>query len=134
MEYQSKHNVKFHDNLNNVVEHNNFVEIQTNTKNGFKVSLDSVIFVKAFDNYSIVYCKNEDELIRKTLRVTIKSIEEQFNTSNMFRSHRSYLVNLKSNPKVIKSSNKYFFNFDEFNELIPIARAKVHSLKEIYRI
>lgn len=71
-----------------------------------KVNYADVLYAEACDNYSIIYTKQTKYILSYTLKV----VEEKLNTFNFFRTHRSFLVNLKHiekvNPKEVLVNGK----------------------------
>jgi DNA-binding LytR/AlgR family response regulator len=61
-----------------------------------KVNYSDVLYAEACDNYSIIYTK----LTKYILSYTLKVVEEKLNLFNFYRTHRSFLVNLKHIEKV----------------------------------
>ena len=71
-----------------------------------KVNYSDVLYAEACDNYSIIYTKQTKYILSYTLKV----VEEKLNLFNFFRTHRSFLVNLKHiekvNPKEVLVNGK----------------------------
>jgi DNA-binding LytR/AlgR family response regulator len=55
-----------------------------------KINQDSILYLKAFDNYCYVYTASKSYLVPHTL----KYMAEQLNKNNFIKTHRSYWVNL----------------------------------------
>jgi succinate dehydrogenase hydrophobic anchor subunit/DNA-directed RNA polymerase subunit L len=77
-----------------------------------ELDLHSLIYLKADDNYVDFLIETEDKVISKTLRTTLKSMEDQLSNYPQFqRIHRSYVVNIQfvvsrnSNALKVKSEN-----------------------------
>ena len=67
------------------------------------VELDSIIAIKADDTYSIIYLDDHKKL---TISKTLKYFEEILSDNScFFRSHRSWIVNLKHLKSFNKSEN-----------------------------
>lgn len=71
-----------------------------------KVNYADVLYAEACDNYSIIYTKHTKYILSYTLKV----VEEKLSLFNFFRTHRSFLVNLKHiekvNPKEVLVNGK----------------------------
>lgn len=80
-----------------------------------KINQDSILYLKAFDNYCYVYTASKSYLVPHTL----KYMAEQLNKDNFIKTHRSYWVNvnhidsiginelvLKTEPIPISASQK----------------------------
>ena len=71
-----------------------------------KVNYADVLYAEACDNYSIIYTKQTKYILSYTLKV----VEEKLSLFHFFRTHRSFLVNLKHiekvNPKEVLINGK----------------------------
>lgn len=71
-----------------------------------KVNYADVLYAEACDNYTIIYTTQTKYILSYTLKV----VEEKLNLFNFFRTHRSFLVNLKHiekvNPKEVLVNGK----------------------------
>jgi DNA-binding LytR/AlgR family response regulator len=71
-----------------------------------KVNYADVLYAEACDNYSIIYTKQTKYILSYTLKV----VEEKLSLFQFFRTHRSFLVNLKHiekvNPKEVLVNGK----------------------------
>lgn len=56
-----------------------------------KINQDSILYLKAFDNYCYVYTTTNQYLVPHTL----KNTSEKLNPDNFVQTHRSYWVNIK---------------------------------------
>lgn len=91
------------------------------------VSYDDIIYFEADGVYTKVYLKNsKPRLISKTL----KYFEEQLEDKPIFyRTHRSYLINLKFMSEVVKKDGLHVVL--ENNKTIPVARDKKEEFLEL---
>lgn len=55
-----------------------------------KINENSILYLKAFDNYCYVYTSSKNYLVPHTL----KHMSEQLNKDNFIKTHRSYWVNV----------------------------------------
>lgn len=71
-----------------------------------KINYSDVLYAEACDNYSIIYTKQAKYVLSYTLKV----VEEKLSLFHFFRTHRSFLVNLKHiekvNPKEVLINGK----------------------------
>ncbi|MEZ4777844.1 MAG: LytTR family transcriptional regulator DNA-binding domain-containing protein [Flavobacteriaceae bacterium] len=65
-----------------------------------KINQDSILYLKAFDNYCYVITKNHKYLVPQTLKKT----SELLNPESFIKIHRSYFVNLRKIDSVSKNS------------------------------
>lgn len=100
------------------------VDISTQLKSDdFKLNLDNFLYAKADGNYTEVYSMEGEIPSRFIKRMTLSSLEKQLvQTPHIFRSHRSYLVNLKKVDTVKGNAQGYLISLIDSTEDIPVAR------------
>ncbi len=88
------------------------------------VELNDVIAIKADDTYTVVFLQNNKTItISKTLKYFENLLEDK---PCFFRSHRSWIINLKYVEKINKSKNTVLL----YNDLITnISRFKFHDFE-----
>ena len=64
-----------------------------NNKSVITLKADSIIFMKAADNYVEVYYYDQMEVHKKLIRTRLKQIEQKLSHVDLIRIHRSYIVN-----------------------------------------
>ncbi|MFD2822250.1 LytR/AlgR family response regulator transcription factor [Lacinutrix iliipiscaria] len=80
----------------------------------YKINQDSILYLKAFDNYCYVYTTTKSHLVPHTL----KHMSEQLDKNAFIQTHRSYWVNLNHVEAV--ENNKLFLK----TEPIPISASQ----------
>ncbi len=106
--------------LNNInTSASDFKKLTIPTESGFTlVNKSNILYVQADDNYSLIYLVGGGRI---TASKTLKSIEELITSSNFFRVHKSYLVNLN----YIKYFHKSLMKIELLNATqIPISHRK----------
>ncbi len=92
---------------------------------------NELLFIKSSDNYSEFYFMKDNEVKRKVIRLTLKSIEEQVDhILYITRSHKSYIVNLKQDIKITGNANDTKIFIENFS--IPVSRSKRNTILETY--
>lgn len=83
------------------------------------VQLDDILYCKADNNYSIIYLKDANYLMSKTLRDVESRLSERF----FIRVHRSYLVNVSQVDYYDKDRNGLVLKFenDDLDNFIPVS-------------
>ncbi|KAA5827739.1 response regulator transcription factor [Algibacter amylolyticus] len=81
-----------------------------------KINQNSILYLKAFDNYCYVYTATRSYLVPHTL----KYMSEQLNDAIFVQTHRSYWVNINHIDSI--ESNKLFLK----TEPIPISASQKH--------
>ena len=64
-----------------------------------KVALNDILYIEAERNYCKIHCKDKEHL----LVTTLKDLDEKLTDKNMFRIHRSFLVNLSHIDEIATS-------------------------------
>ncbi len=101
-----------------------------NGKEELSLFPDELLVIVSADNYVEVYFMQGEVVKKELLRNTLKNLEHLITPSpNMFRCHRSYLVNLKRVDKVEGNSQGYKLHLPVLDFLVPVSR----SLNEIIR-
>lgn len=77
------------------------ISLKTNDGKNTEISIDDIIYIKASNNYSIIYLLNNKEIIASK---TLKEFDLKLNNSDFLRIHKSYLIN-KSKITSIKKLN-----------------------------
>jgi len=112
---------------------NQFIKIQSDTKDFIEIKLDDFVYAEAQDNYTLVCWQEKSTLKEKVLRATISHIEEQFKHDQILRCHRSYLVNINADFKFGKIDKKPYLMQSKLNIQIPISGVKEKEIKDILK-
>lgn len=96
-------------------------------------AFSDLVYVKAEDNYiSLFLISQPDKPVM--LRKSLTALESEWSGhSEMFRCHRSYLVNLKQVEKVKGNAQGYKLLLKDCPEEIPVGRSKSDEMKERLR-
>lgn len=90
------------------------------------VKLDNLYYIKAEDNYTIVYYKRNEMLNRYMIRCKIKTLEESFSNTPLMRCHRAYIVNTQKIKVLRHEQDGFYMDFD-FAGIDPIPVSKTYS-------
>ena len=82
----------------------------------YNINQNSILYLKAFDNYCYVYTTTKSHLVPHTL----KHMSEQLNKDTFIQTHRSYWVNLNHVEAI--ENNKLYLK----TEPIPISASQKH--------
>lgn len=114
---------------------NNFAKEQSNQLNDFilndclfvrdknlsvKIPMSDIAYLKAEGNYSTIYTQDKNYVLRSTL----KDLENKLPKKQFYRSHKSYVVNLKHVTAI--NADSIYIN----NERLPIGRGQFNLLME----
>ncbi|QSE97055.1 LytR/AlgR family response regulator transcription factor [Fulvivirga lutea] len=83
-----------------------------------KVPIQDIYYVKAEGNYSIIQLQEKNY----TLRSTLKDIGEKLPAKDFFRSHKSFIINLKK----VTAINSIYVYLDNWK--LPIGRQQLQDL------
>lgn len=111
---------------------NQFVKIESDTKEFIEVKLTDFLFAEAQDNYTLIVFKENNYKKEKILRATLASVEKQLNIPEIVRCHRSYLINSSSDYVYQKLNNNTSLKHREMKISIPVSRSKEKEIKELF--
>lgn len=108
---------------------NNLIRIDSETKEFIEVKIGDFFYAEAQDNYTLIVSIENSKVTERVLRATLSNVEDQLENIDIFRCHRSYLVNLSQGFVFRKIDQKAFLKHIEYNISIPVARAKEKEMK-----
>lgn len=98
-----------------------------------KIELDThqFLFAKSSDNYLELVFHDGVSLKRDVIRKTLKSASDEMESvPNVFKVHRSYLVNLDKVSHFSGNAQGLKLHFEETDNLVPVSRNLTESLKK----
>ncbi len=94
-----------------------------------KLESDTILFIESHKKNATIYFHNKDKVEKKTIRVTLKNVQEQLNAHKEFlRCHKSFIVNKNYIDEVLGNTRSAMAVLKHGIE-IPVSRAKVGSVK-----
>lgn len=97
-----------------------------------QLPLERFIYCKADDNYVDLFYLKEDQIIKKSIRSSLKAIEKQLGSvKQIIRVHRSFLINIQFLESYQISENILFLRCSHQLIEIPISRSYKDQLKAI---
>jgi len=94
-----------------------------NQNESVSFNLDDFRFISSADNYIKLYFVENQTLSQRVLRSTLKKSEEYLaQHEQVFRCHRTYIVNLAAVEHVSGNAQGYKLRLKGVNELIPVSR------------
>jgi DNA-binding LytR/AlgR family response regulator len=93
-----------------------------NQKENLQLDLKDLFYIEAADNYSKVVFRKNGKINSTLIRSSLKRIAEQFNQPELFRCHRTFIVQLRNVEKVSGNSQGYRLYFKDLNESVPVSR------------
>lgn len=110
------------DSIINLIDENNNLQLSLLANN--------LLFLESADNYVIVYYMDNEQIIKKMIRNSLKNMEKELSPFYCIRCHRSYIVNLNKVVKVKKNSSIYTLEIVDSPTLVPISRTYMKIVKE----
>ena len=106
--------------------------IQTLVKgDNFNLKEANFLFAKAEGNYSEVVLLKEGKIEKYLKRISIKELESQLcSRHKIFKTHRSYLVNLFFVDSVSGNAQGYKLKLKEHLEIVPVSRKRIPSFEK----
>lgn len=112
---------------------NKLVKIQSDTKESIEIRITDLLYVEAQDNYTDIVFKDKNKVKNKILRATLSHIEKQLEGNNIFRCHRSYIINSETDFEIKKADHKMYLTHPNLDISIPVSRSKEKEIKELFK-
>ncbi len=101
------------------------IVVKTNTEISI-VSVNDVVYIEAYDDYVKIFTKDTYYLKKKTMNY----YESVLNTTQFFRTHRSYIINLQQLTKIEPLEKNSYVALLKSGKKIPLSRNGYAKLKE----
>ncbi len=106
--------------------------IAENGKDKFESDLNDILFVRSAGNYVEIFWKDFEVVRKELLRNSLNNVEKVLkNYSNIFKCHRTCLVNVDNINKLAGSSQSYKVVFDGVDDIIPVSRTCSKELQQL---
>jgi DNA-binding LytR/AlgR family response regulator len=107
------------------------VFLSDNGNESLDLPIADVAFIKSADNYVEVFFNENDRIIKKLLRNTLKNIENQLKSYSSFvRCHRICIVNTHYIEKLNRNHN-HWIAIKGYEGKIPVSRQYLLKIKEV---
>lgn len=105
--------------------------LSENEKDKVEVRLSDLLFIQSSDNYLEVHYLNKGLLQKKLLRNTLKGVASSLeNHKELFRCHKSYLVNIFKIDRVSGNAQGYKLHLKGTEILVPVSRQNNEEIKK----
>ena len=134
LSHVEKHNLSLRERRPElIIEVPTHLEITSVTNNNdITLKLEDLYYIVADGNYVEFHFTKNGELIREIKRNTLNNIEAQLkNYPILFRSHRTYIVNLEKIDKSSGNAQGYQLHLKGLKQMIPVSRAKLKDFDQI---
>lgn len=102
----------------------------TNSKDSISLNPEELIMLKSSDNYVEVLYIKDRQFFKSLVRNTLKNIQEDLSgNKQLFRCHKSYLVNLQKVIHVSGNAQGYKLHMKGSKILVPVSRTYNELLK-----
>lgn len=105
-----------------------------NDKDFIPLNTNELLFIESAGNYIDIYMQDENKIIRKTFRSTLKRfLDFTENTNGIIQCHRAYIINSKKILSAKGNSQGLKLNLENCEQEIPVSRGFVNSVREIIK-
>lgn len=94
-----------------------------------EIEYNDLYFIKSQGNYCEFHLKENDQPI--LLRISLTNLEQQFSTTDIYKCHRSYLVNIGNVINVSGNAQGLRLHFETVEESIPVSRNLTKEVKQL---
>lgn len=102
-----------------------------NSGPAFEVPGSSIVYVESIANYADICYMEDDKMLHKTLRITLKSVKDSIGESNsLVQCHRAFIVNLNFVLSMEKLPNGTQLRIFGSEKRIPVSRSNSSAIKE----
>ncbi|WP_431165128.1 LytR/AlgR family response regulator transcription factor [Tenacibaculum halocynthiae] len=115
--------------------HNLIISIKNSmSEDCFELKIKDFLFAKVESNYTEVYTFSTNKIHKTLIRVTLKDLEEQLKlvSHNIFKSHRSYLVNLNKINSISGNAQGYELVLKNSSLKVPVSRSNITKFNTAY--
>lgn len=101
----------------------------------FELIIKDFLYAKVESNYTEIYMYSSGQLSKKLIRITLKDLENQLQVfSSVFRTHRSYLVNLNKIASISGNAQGYELVLKNSLSKIPVSRSYIKRFNAVHFI
>lgn len=102
-----------------------------NINESLELKLVEFYYIRSSDNYIEVYYIKNGKGEKKLLRNSLKKVDELFQShTQLFRCHKSYIVNLDKVACVSGNAQGYKLHLSDVDDIIPVSRQYNEKIKE----
>jgi len=116
----------------NIIAKPKIIQLSTHNET-YEFSVDQFLFAKVESNYTEIYTHEADEVKKIVFRITLKELEIQLQEfPNMYKTHRSYLVNLDKIIACKGNAQGYQLALQNYPETVPVSRSKLNNFNTYF--
>ena len=100
-----------------------------NPQDNLELEANCIYYITSADNYVEVYYLQNNEVIKKLLRTTMRNVQSNLKRfSQFYRCHRAYIVNLEKVKKVTGNAQGYRLILENIDQQILVSRSMNQEL------
>tara|TARA_R110002050_G_scaffold56512_3_gene127188 strand:+ start:147123 stop:148100 length:978 start_codon:yes stop_codon:yes gene_type:complete len=100
----------------------------------FNLEIAKFLFAEVEGNYTEIHTKTPESSVKILVRMTLKELEEQLTSFPfIFRTHRSYLVNLYQVTSISGNAQGYLIHLKDYTNPLPVSRSKIEEFNKTYQ-
>lgn|ERR1035437_9495197 len=104
---------------------------QNVTEKELSVLLGDFLFMEAVKNHVHIYYLDNGNVVTKSVRNTLTNLIDNLNEDALFRSHRSFLINLNKIKNTKGNSNGYKVTLHGYGNELPVSRNFTSAFQKI---
>ena len=103
-----------------------------NQKEILQLPINDVLYIQSEGNYISIYYKRDQDIKRSMIRNTLKKTENELEQyfPPLFKTHRSFIVNLNLVDKIRGNSQGLQLYLPELEEFVPVSRAYINKFRD----
>lgn len=109
------------------------LHIQSEIKEKLVLPADSFLYAEAQNNYTRIVWQEHNTLKEKLLRLSMSKLADQLVLPNLYRCHRSYLINLNVPLQLSGNAKGYTLSCTTYGFQVPVSRSLSKEVVEKYK-
>ena len=103
------------------------------TNEHIELKIEAFLFAKVESNYTEIITKSTSGFHKVLVRITLKELEEQLKSfSFVYKTHRSYLVNLNHIKSISGNAQGYYLFLKNYDTPVPVSRSNIEEFNSLY--
>lgn len=103
---------------------------QTNVP-ALEIDVNKIVYIESIANYADICYVDGDNMLHKTLRITLKTVRESIGEDNpLVQCHRAFIVNLNFVIAIEKAPGGCQVQLFGMEKRIPVSRSNVSAIRE----
>lgn len=112
-------------------EAENILSIIPDVGEKISISKNNFLFARSEGNYTNVFFLKDGAVQKQLLRISLKNLEHQISDDEIFRCHRSYVLNVQNAKDKQGNAQGYKISLQHTCEKIPISRKYLDKISKL---